>query len=97
LEEGIGRVLDKVYAAVREKTAWFKIVLIIGTIVISVFALVKKKWLSALFMLLNLAVLCVVILMAPWGRANYYYSVFINMLVTIVLFGADWYKNHVLR
>ena len=97
LEEGIGRVLDKVYVAVREKTAWLKIVLIIGTIVISVFALVKKKWLSALFMLLNLAVLCVVILMAPWGRANYYYSVFINMLVMIVLFGADWYKNHVLR
>lgn len=84
--QDVSGVLNNLYMVVRQKFAWYKVALVLGAIVCSVVAAIKRDWLSVLLMLLNLAVLCVIVLMAPWSRPNYYYSVFINMSILIVLF-----------
>lgn len=56
-----------------------KLVLAGGMIFTAFVALFKKNYQYFLISALNLAVLAVIILMAPWSRPNYYYSVFFNM------------------
>lgn len=56
-----------------------KLVLVGGMIFSALAALFFKNYQYFLIAALNLAVLAVIILMAPWSRPNYYYSVFFNM------------------
>lgn len=56
-----------------------KLALVGGMIFTAFVALFKRDYLYFLIAALNLAVLAVIILMAPWARPNYYYSVFLNM------------------
>ncbi len=86
LEERLSDTLNHFYSVVRKKMSWYKMALIAATLVCCVIAWIKKDWLSCILMVINLGVLCAIILMAPWGRANYYYSAFINMLVMIMYF-----------
>ena len=86
LESKISYILSQVYTCVRPNTAWFKIILIIFTVVSGIISLIKKEYFFVLIAVANLGIWAVVLLMAPWSRPNYYYSVFINMYLAAVFY-----------
>lgn len=90
IEEIIARVLNWWYIKGRNFFSWFKIGILIAQFVILIVSLYRKEWFIALFSIVNLGILCIIVLVAPWARPNYYYSVFLNMYCCLgyFLFGS---------
>lgn len=70
-----------------------KLLLVVFAFSTALAALFQKNYQYFLLVALNLAVLTVIILMAPWGRPNYYYYVFQNLYLGMLYYACQIRKR----
>lgn len=95
--ENIGKKLFEIITtkkAYKNGSSGMAKVFLIGIIVLTaLIALLRRNYQYFLIAALNLALLAVIILMAPWSRPNYYYSVFFHMYWCLLYYLTDWLEG----